>query len=87
MGYNNMRVKIESNLSKKVDANIRGNLADHCHYNDGSISDLIDVYDDTVKKLQGSFAVWAFDDRPSRIYVKAYHITLQYFGYERNSLP
>lgn len=85
MGYNNMRVKIESNLSKKVDINIRDNL-NHCHYI-GAINDLIEVYDAAIRKIQSSFAVWQFDDRPSRIYVKAYHITLRYFGYERNSLP
>lgn len=76
-------MKRESDLHKRVDMDVRSRLVDICHINDGSISDLMDVYDIAIK-LQNNRK---FDDRPSRINVVAYHTTLRYFGYERNSIP
>lgn len=73
-------------LAKKVDQAVRNRLVDVCHYNDGSISDLMSIYDLAVNKIQNRSS-WAYYDKPSHIHAKAYHATLKYFGYERRSPP
>jgi hypothetical protein len=73
-------------LAKKVDADVRSRLVDICHHHDGSISDLFNIYEFSINKIQ-THNSFKYYDKPSHIHAKAYHITLRYFGYERNSLP
>lgn len=73
-----------SNLAEKVDQAARERLVDICHYNDGSLNDLMEIYDLAVAKLGKS---WRYHERQSRVYVDALRVTVRYFGYERSSLP
>jgi hypothetical protein len=73
-----------NSLATKVDQAARERLVDVCHYNDGSLSDLMEVYDIAVDKLKPRYK---YMDKPSHIYATAFRMTVRYFGYERDSLP
>jgi hypothetical protein len=74
----------KNQLAERVDQAARERLVDVCHCNDGSISDLMDIYEIAVAKLKPRFK---YMDKPSHIYATAFNMTVRYFGYIRDSPP
>lgn len=74
-------------LCFRVERDIYTRLVNCCIYNDGSINDLMTSYDTNKQMYMRSALRDSYDDRKSRLLVKAFNLTLRQYGYQRNSLP